>query len=81
MYNKANDDDDHAFAHFLFCNVGGHHELDIIRMLLVYKQSIFGLFFNKNLVTILYSTDYSMTVKVNYVTIKTTRKSNVKGYG
>ena len=50
-------------------------------MVLLNKHSTFDLFYNKNIVTKVWTTYDYMTVKIKGVTIKTTHKANLKGYG
>ena len=50
-------------------------------MLLLENQSTVKLFCNKRFVTIVWTTNYSITVKGNGETAKTTRKPYIKVYG
>ena len=79
--NEASDDDDHAFVKFGLCNVGGRHELDIRKILLLDNKSTAEIFCNKRLVTRVWTTDESMIEKYNGRTIDTYQNYYVKGYG
>ena len=66
---------------FWLLNIGVWHDLYLRNMLLLENQSTVKLFCNKRFVTIVWTTNYSITVKGNGETAKTTRKPYIKVYG
>ena len=71
----------HGFAWFGFCTMNKGNKLQLLNMLLLNSCSTVDLFCNKNLVTKIWTSKNSMTVKVNGGDLKTHQKAYVKNYG
>jgi hypothetical protein len=83
--DKSDDDedDDHVgegFTQFGFCSIDSK-KLNLSNMLLLDNQSTVDLFYNRKLVTSVYSVNSSMTFRGNGRAIMTCKKANMKGYG
>ena len=73
--------DDHGFASFGFCTVNKRNKIQMRNMLLLDSCSTVEIFCNKNLVTKIWESKNSMTVKGNGGNFKTHKKAYVKNYG
>ena len=72
---------DHGFASFGLCTVNKRNHLQLRNMLLLDSCSTVDLFCNKKLVTNIWESKNSMTVKVNGGDLKTHKKAYVENYG
>ena len=84
--NQVDDEEDeesnnHRFDSFGLCTVNKRNKLHLQNMLLLDSCSTVDLFCNKNLVTKIWKSKNSMTVKVNGGDLKTHKKSYVENYG
>ena len=73
--------DNHGFASFGFCTVKKRNKLQLRNMLLLDSCSTVDLLCNKNLVTKIWESKNSMTVKGNGGDLKNHKTSYVKNYG
>ena len=73
--------EDHWWASFGLCTVNNGKKIQLQNMLLLVSCLTVDLFFNKNLVTNIWTSKNSMTVKWNVGDLKTHQKVHVKNYG